>query len=51
VKKIIMPEVNYGQMVHMVREYAQCDVISLTHPGGAIHSPDIILKAIVEACK
>jgi hypothetical protein len=51
VKKIIMPEVNYGQLVHMVREYAQCDVISLTHPGGAIHSPDIIFKAIEEAGK
>ena len=51
VKKIIMPEVNYGQLVHMVREYAQCDVISLTHPGGAIHSPDTIFNAIVEAGK
>jgi 2-oxoglutarate ferredoxin oxidoreductase subunit alpha len=51
VKKIIMPEVNYGQLVHMVKEYAECDVISLTHPGGAIHSPDIILKTIEEADK
>ncbi len=49
--KIIMPEVNYGQMVHMVREYSQCDVISLTHPGGAIHSPKDILQVIMEADK
>lgn len=51
VRKIIMPEVNYGQLIHMVREYAQCDVVSLTHPGGAIHSPGDIFKAIVEAGK
>ena len=51
VNKIIMPEVNYGQLVHMVREYSHCDVLSLTHPGGAIHSPDKIFKKIMEVGK
>ncbi len=51
VKKIIMPEVNYGQMVHMVREFADCDVISMSHPGGAIHRPSDIIKTIREAIR
>jgi len=51
VNKIIMPEVNYGQLIHMVREYSHCDVLSLTHPGGEIHSPDKIFKKIMEVGK
>jgi 2-oxoglutarate ferredoxin oxidoreductase subunit alpha len=51
VRKIIMPEVNYGQLVHMVREHANCEVISITHPGGRIHTPKVILDAIKEAVK
>ena len=51
VRKIIMPEVNYGQLVHMAWEFAQCDVISLPHSGGAIHRPDEILSVIREAAQ
>ncbi len=48
VRSIIVPEVNYGQLVHMVKEHSSCDVISLPHPGGAIHRPDEILRQIKE---
>lgn len=51
VRKIIVPEVNYGQLVHMVKAHSRCDVISLPHPGGAIHRPDEILSVIREAAK
>ena len=51
VKRIIVPEVNYGQMVHMVKEHAECEVVLLSHPGGGIHRPKDILKAIKEAKK
>jgi 2-oxoglutarate/2-oxoacid ferredoxin oxidoreductase subunit alpha len=51
VRKIIMPEVNYGQLVHMARGHTRCEIVSLPHPGGAIHRPDEILSVIREAMK
>ncbi len=54
VKKIIVAEVNLGQYIHPVREFADrsnCDIIGLTHPGGAIHTPDDVLEKIEEAMK
>jgi 2-oxoglutarate ferredoxin oxidoreductase subunit alpha len=51
VDKIIVAEVNLGQLVHPVREYAKCDVFGLTHPGGAIHTPDDVLEKIAEVMK
>ncbi|OLS27145.1 MAG: 2-oxoglutarate synthase subunit KorA [Candidatus Heimdallarchaeota archaeon LC_2] len=54
VNKIIVAEVNLGQYVHPVREYAdrtKCEIYSLTHPGGAIHTPDDVLEKIEEVMK
>jgi 2-oxoglutarate ferredoxin oxidoreductase subunit alpha len=41
VDKIIVPEMNLGQIVHVVREFAegQCEVISAPKIGGEMHYP------------
>jgi len=41
VRKIIVPEMNLGQMVHTIREYAvdDCEVVSAPKVGGEMHLP------------
>jgi 2-oxoglutarate ferredoxin oxidoreductase subunit alpha len=53
VKAIVVPEINYGQMVLEVERSAagQCQVISVNHCGGAVHDPEVILEAIRKASK
>ncbi|AGA89122.1 2-oxoacid:ferredoxin oxidoreductase, alpha subunit [Thioflavicoccus mobilis 8321] len=53
VRAMVVPEINYGQMVREVERCAagRCRVISVPHCGGAVHDPDVILDAIKEACK
>jgi len=45
-KAIIVPEINYGQMEHTVREYANCPVIGVHHPAGALIPPQKIYSAL-----
>lgn len=51
VKAIVVPEINYGQMVREVERCAagRCKVVSVNHCGGAVHDPEVILTAIREA--
>ena len=53
VKAIVVPELNYGQMVLEVERCAagQCKVISVNSCGGAVHDPEEILAAIKEGAK
>jgi 2-oxoglutarate ferredoxin oxidoreductase subunit alpha len=53
VRAIVMPEINYGQMVREVERCAngRCRVVSVPHCGGAVHDPKEILGAIKEACQ
>jgi 2-oxoglutarate/2-oxoacid ferredoxin oxidoreductase subunit alpha len=53
VKAIVVPELNLGQMALEVERAAggRTKVIPVTHAGGSVHNPDLILKAIVEAAK
>jgi 2-oxoglutarate ferredoxin oxidoreductase subunit alpha len=53
VKAMIMPEINYGQMVLELERCAggKCAVKLLPHAGGSIHSPRTILAAISAAVK
>jgi len=46
VKKIIVPEMNLGQIVHPVREYSagQCEVVSAPKIGGEMHLPMELFK-------
>ncbi len=47
-KAMIVPEVNYGQIEHMVREYAKCPVIGIHYPVGALIPPEKIYAALEE---
>jgi 2-oxoglutarate ferredoxin oxidoreductase subunit alpha len=53
VKGIVVPELNYGQMVLEVERCAagKCKVISVNSCGGAVHEPAEILAAIKEGVK
>lgn len=53
VKAIVVPELNYGQMVLEVERAAagKCKVISVNHCGGAVHEPEEILEAIRKGSK
>ena len=52
-KAIVVPELNYGQIVLEVERCAagQCKVISVNSCGGAVHDPEEILAAIKEGAK
>lgn len=51
VKTLVVPEMNYGQMVLEVERCAagQCKTILVPHGGGTVHQPEVIFKAIQEA--
>jgi 2-oxoglutarate ferredoxin oxidoreductase subunit alpha len=53
VKAFVVPELNLGQMVHEVARAAagKAAVIPVSHAGGSVHDPNVILNAIVEAAK
>ena len=46
VDKIIVPEMNLGQIVHPIREFAckHCDVVSAPKIGGEMHVPEELYK-------
>jgi 2-oxoglutarate ferredoxin oxidoreductase subunit alpha len=46
VDKIIVPEMNLGQMVHPIREFANgnCEVVCAPKIGGEMHTPDEVYK-------
>ena len=50
VDKIIVPEMNLGQIYHPVREFAEghCQVISAPKIGGEMHLPNELLKYLEE---
>lgn len=45
-KAMIVPEVNYGQMEHVIREYSPCPVIGVHHAPGALIPPEKIYAAL-----
>ncbi len=53
VKAFVVPELNLGQMVTEVERAVagKAAVIPVSHAGGSVHDPDVILKAIVEAAR
>jgi 2-oxoglutarate ferredoxin oxidoreductase subunit alpha len=53
VKAFVVPELNLGQMVHEVARAAEgkAKVVPVTHAGGSVHNPEVILNAIVEAAR
>ena len=53
VKAFVVPELNLGQMALEVERAAagRAATIPVTHAGGTVHNPDVILKAILEAAQ
>jgi 2-oxoglutarate ferredoxin oxidoreductase subunit alpha len=49
-KKILVPEMNLGQLYHSVREAVgyNAEVIKLSKIGGALHSPQDIIEVLKE---
>jgi len=45
-KAILVPEINYGQLEHVVREFASCPVVGVHHPAGALIPPEKIYSAL-----
>jgi 2-oxoglutarate ferredoxin oxidoreductase subunit alpha len=48
VKKIIVPEMNLGQLSREVERFVNCEVISLPKIGGIAHTIDEIYSAIIK---
>jgi len=46
VDKIVVAEMNLGQIYHKVKEYADCEVVLASKIGGEVHSPDEILAEV-----
>ena len=46
VKKVIIPEMNKGQVAGEVRKYCSCDVIPISQTNGEIIRPETILEAV-----
>jgi 2-oxoglutarate ferredoxin oxidoreductase subunit alpha len=48
-----VPEINMGQIALEVERCAggKAETVPVTHPGGDIHKPDVILDAIREVAK
>jgi 2-oxoglutarate ferredoxin oxidoreductase subunit alpha len=53
VRAFVVPEINLGQIVLEVERCAagQAAAISVPHPGGGVHDPEVICKAIVGAVR
>jgi 2-oxoglutarate ferredoxin oxidoreductase subunit alpha len=45
-RAMVVPEINYGQMEHVVREFASCPVMGVHHPAGALIPPQKIETAL-----
>jgi len=46
VKKIMVPEMNLGQVAGEVRRYVDCDVISFSQTNGEVIAPERIIGAL-----
>lgn len=52
-RAMVVPEINLGQMVREVERAAAgaTRVVSVPHPGGSVHEPEVICEAIVKAAR
>ncbi|MEM0482507.1 MAG: 2-oxoacid:acceptor oxidoreductase subunit alpha [Nitrososphaerota archaeon] len=46
VNALVVPEINFGQLVHPVREYAKCPVLEVNWAPGSLIEPIVILDAV-----
>ncbi len=48
-KRLLVPEMNLGQLVREIERHVDCEVVPLSKIGGVIHTSSEILSAITEA--
>ena len=46
VKRVLVPEMNLGQIAGEVRKYCPCDVIPLGQTNGEVIAPEAIMGAL-----
>jgi 2-oxoglutarate ferredoxin oxidoreductase subunit alpha len=46
VKKVVVPEMNLGQVAGEAKKYIPCDVISLSQTNGEVIRPDTIMETL-----
>ena len=51
VNNIIVPEINFGQLIHPIRENSQCPVIGVNRAPGALMEPSAIVDALEVVAK
>lgn len=51
VNNIIVPEINFGQLIHPIRENSQCPVIGVNRAPGALMDPSAIVDALEVVAK
>jgi 2-oxoglutarate ferredoxin oxidoreductase subunit alpha len=51
VNNIIVPEVNFGQLIHPIRENSQCPVVGVNRAPGALMDPSAIVDALEVVAK
>jgi 2-oxoglutarate ferredoxin oxidoreductase subunit alpha len=45
-KKVLVPEMNQGQVAGEVKKYCSCDVIPLSQTNGEVIRPETIIEAL-----
>jgi 2-oxoglutarate/2-oxoacid ferredoxin oxidoreductase subunit alpha len=51
VNNIVVPEINYGQIIHPIKENAQCPVVGVNRAPGQLIDPSAILDALEVVAK
>ena len=53
IKAFVMPEINFGQVVHEVERCVAGKAVTrlVPHPGGWVHDPEVIYQAIKEVAQ
>ncbi|GBC71333.1 2-oxoglutarate oxidoreductase subunit KorA [Candidatus Calditenuaceae archaeon HR02] len=46
VNALVVPEINFGQLVHPIREYAKCPILEVNWAPGSLIEPNVILDAV-----
>ncbi len=46
VNAIVVPEINYGQLIHPVKEHAKCPVVGVNWAPGSLIEPHVIVDAL-----
>jgi hypothetical protein len=46
VRRLVVPEMNLGQIANIARQHARCDVVAVTQVNGRVIEPETIAQAV-----